>query len=108
MAVESISDPSQPAGPDGGKQAGQQNTGQQYTGGQQPARELWRDAKDGARSMLDEQKRTAASGIGDLAEAIRTSAKDLGGNQATVARIAQSAADGLEQISGALRGRDLD
>ena len=96
-------DPVQPAGPAGGTQAGQQQTGQQQ------ARELWQDAKDGARSMLDEQKHSAASGIGDLAAAIRTSAKDLGSrNQATVARIAQSAADSLEQISGALQRRDLD
>jgi len=96
MAVENFSDPSQAADP--GQQAAQQ-----------PARELWQDAKEGARSMLDEQKHSAASGIDDLAAALRTSAKDLGGrNQATVARIAQSAADSLQQISGALQRRDLD
>jgi hypothetical protein len=101
--MASFSDPAQPAGSDGGKQAGQQHTEQQQ------ARELWQDAKDGARSMLDEQKHSAASGIHDLAAALRTSAKDLGGrNQATVARMAQSAAESLEQISGALQRRDLD
>ena len=96
MAVENFSDPSQAADP-----------GQPPA--QQPARELWQDAKDGARSMLDEQKQSAASGIDDLAAALRTSARDLGGrNQATVGRIAQSAAASLEQISGALQRRDLD
>lgn len=96
MAAESFSDPSHAADP--AKQAGGQ-----------PARELWQDAKDGARSMLDEQKQSAASGIDDLAAALRTSARDLGGrNQATVGRIAQSAAASLEQISGALQRRDLD
>ena len=96
MAVENFSDPSQAA--DSGQPAAQQ-----------AARELWQDAKDGARSMLDEQKQSAASGIDDLAAALRTSARDLGGrNQATVGRIAQSAAASLEQISGALQHRDLD
>jgi hypothetical protein len=70
---------------------------------------LWRDAKEGARSMLDEQKRSAASGIGDLADALRTSARNLNRTeQATVARLAQSAADGLDHLSGALERRDLD
>ena len=96
MAVERFSDPSQAADP--GKQAAPE-----------PARELWQDAKDGARSMLDEQKHSAASGIDDIAAALRTSARDLSGrNQATVARIAQSAAASLEQVSGALQRRDLD
>jgi hypothetical protein len=59
--------------------------------------------------MLDEQKRSAASGIGDLASALRTSARNLNRTeQATVARLAQSAADGLDQLSGALERRDLD
>ena len=76
---------------------------------QQQARALWQDAKEGARSMLDEQKHTAASGIGDLAAALRTSAKDLGSrNQPTIARMAECAAEGLEQVSGAIQRRDLD
>jgi len=96
MAAESFSDPSQAA--DRGKQAAQE-----------PARQLWQDAKDGARSLLDEQKHSAASGIDDIAAALRTSARDLGGrNQATVARIAQGAATSLEQISSALQRSDLD
>lgn len=80
-----------------------------FDSAQQQTRALWQDAKDGARSMLDEQKRSATSGICDLADALRTSARHLSGKeQAAVARLAQSAADGLDQLSGALERRDLD
>jgi hypothetical protein len=72
-------------------------------------RALWQDAKEGARSMLDQHKHSAASGICDLADALRKSARNLSSNeQATVARFAQSAADGLDQLSGAIERRDLD
>jgi len=72
-------------------------------------RALWQDAKDGARSMLDEQKRTTASGICDIADALRSSARNLSGkDQTTVARLARGAADGLDQLSGAIERRDLD
>ena len=98
MAVENPSDRSQAA-----------NSANDRQQAQEQARALWQDAKEGARSMLDEQKHTAASGIGDLAAALRTSARDLGSrNQATVARMAECVADGLEQVSGALQRRDLD
>ena len=97
MAVDNPSDPSRTAEPAG------------LGPMQQQARALWQDAKDDARSMLDEQKDTATSGINDIAAALRTSAKDLGGrNQATVARMAECAAEGLEQVSSALQRRDLD
>ena len=80
-----------------------------FDSAQEQTQALWRDAKESARSMLDEQKRSAASGIGDLAEALRTSARNLSSTeQATVARLARSAADGLDQLSGALERRDLD
>ena len=76
---------------------------------QQQARALWQDAKDGARSILDEQKHTAASSINDVAATLRSSASDLGvRNQPMIARMAECAADGLEQVSGALQRRDLD
>lgn len=96
MAVENMSDPSATAGTE--KQPAQEQ-----------ARALWQDAKQGARSMLDEQKHTAASSIGDIAATLRSSASDLGvRNQPMIARMAQCAADGLEQVSGALQRRDLD
>lgn len=70
---------------------------------------LWRDAKDTARSKLGEHKQTAASGVKDLAAALRASAKELEGKQQrTVARFAHGAADSLQQVSGALEQRDLD
>ena len=97
MAVENIPDPSQAA----------ESTERQPA--QEQARALWQDAKQGARSMLDEQKHTAASSIGDIAATLRSSASDLGGrNQPMIARMAECAADGLEQVSGALQRRDLD
>lgn len=76
---------------------------------QQQAQALWQGAKDSARSMLDAQKRSAVGGIGDVADALRNSARELGDkNQATVARLARTAADGLDQVCGALERRDLD
>ena len=97
MAVENIPDPSRAA-----ESAESKPT-------QEQARALWQDAKQGARSMLDEQKHTAASSIGDIAATLRSSASDLGGrNQPMIARMAECAADGLEQVSGALQRRDLD
>lgn len=73
------------------------------------ARALWEGAKDSARSGLGQYKETTAKGIGDLATALRTSAGELESReQPTVARFARSAADGLQQLSGALERRDLD
>lgn len=70
---------------------------------------LWQDAKETARSKLGEHKQTAASGIKDLAAALRASAKELESKeQSTVARFANGAADSLQQFSGALEKRDLD
>jgi len=46
-----------------------------FDSAQEQTRALWQDAKDSARSMLDEQKHTAASGICDVADALRTSAR---------------------------------
>lgn len=73
------------------------------------ARAIWQDAKDTARSGLGQYKQTTAKGMCDLAAALRTSAQDLESKeQPTVARLARSAADGLQQLSGALERRDLD
>jgi len=73
------------------------------------AQALWRDAKETARSGLGQYKQNTAKGMCDLADALRTSASDLESkDQPTVARFARSAADGLQQLSGALERRDLD
>lgn len=79
----------------------------QFAGEQ--ARAIWQNAKETARSGLGEYKHATAKGIGDLATALRSSARELeSSEQATVARFARSAADGLQQLSGALERRDLD
>jgi len=73
------------------------------------ARALWQGAKESARSGIGQYKQTTAKGMCDLADALRTSARDLESKeQPTVARLAQTAADGLQQLSGALERRDLD
>ena len=70
---------------------------------------LLQDAKDTARAKLGEHKHTAASGIGEVAAVLRTSAQELEGrDQPTVARLARGAADGLQQFSANLEGRDLE
>lgn len=91
------------------------STGSERAGGAarqsatEQARAIWQDAKETARSGLGEYKHTTAKGIGDLATALRSSARELeSSEQATVARFARSAADGLQQLSGALDRRDLD
>src|SRR5262245_32194769 len=71
------------------------------------ARAVWSDAKDTARSHLNEKQQEAARGIGDFASALRQAADQVdGGRQATVGRLAQSTADGLERISEHLRNKD--
>jgi len=73
------------------------------------ARAIWQDAKDSARSGLGQYKETTTKGMCDLADALRTSAQDLEAKQqSTVARFARGAADGLQQLSGAIERRDLD
>jgi hypothetical protein len=70
---------------------------------------LWNDAKETARSKFSEQQQAAAGSLGDFAGALRKSAEQLqGGEHQSAARFAQTAANGLEQLSGALRNRDLD
>jgi hypothetical protein len=70
---------------------------------------VWNDTKETARSIIGEQKHAAASGIGDFASALRRAAREMDGSgQSTVCRLANSAADGLEQVSGTLRDRDVN
>jgi hypothetical protein len=71
---------------------------------------LWNDAKETARSKLSEQQKAAAGSLGDFAGALRKSAEQMqqGGQHASAARFAQTAASSLEQLSGALKNRDLE
>ena len=63
---------------------------------------------DNARSMLEEQQRNAASGLGDFAGALRRAARESGGNASPASRIAEGAADRLQRVSDSLRNKDLD
>lgn len=76
---------------------------------QNQARNIANDAKETARSMLGEQQKAAASGVGDLAGALRKAAREMGdgGERAPMSRLVESAADGLEQLSESLRNKDL-
>jgi hypothetical protein len=73
------------------------------------ADEMLKDAKEAARSTVAEQQHAAASGLGDLAEVLRNAARQLEGDKrASVGRLAESAADGLERVSATLRTKDLN
>ena len=63
---------------------------------------------DNARSMIEDQQRNAASGLGDFAGALRRAAREAGGNGSPASRIAEGAADRLQRVSDSLRNKDLD
>ena len=70
---------------------------------------VWNDTKQKARSILGGQQQAAAGGLGDFAGVLRKAAREMdGGRQSSVSRLAESAADGLEQFSGTLRNKDLN
>jgi hypothetical protein len=68
---------------------------------------IWDDAKDTARSKLNQQMDAAAAGLGDVAEALRDASRRRAGDDDTFARVVGSAADGLERFSGTLRSKDV-
>lgn len=67
------------------------------------------DAKDAARSKLNEQKDVAARGLDGVAEALRETAsrKNADGSPDAISEITGSAADGLERLSNTLRSKDI-
>jgi hypothetical protein len=68
-----------------------------------------RGAKDTAEAKLNEQKDSAASDLGNFAQALRRAAGETGAErQPGVGRVAQLAADSLERLSGTLRNKDLN
>jgi hypothetical protein len=74
----------------------------------EPLQNQARAAQEGAKQMLGEQQSTLANGLGDLAQALRKAAREMGdGKQAQISRFAQTAADGLERVSGSLRSKDM-
>lgn len=73
---------------------------------------VWNETKDAASAMLGEQQKSAASGVGELASALRKVARDMpggdGGARPQMSKLIESAADGLERFSGSLKNRDLN
>lgn len=73
------------------------------------ARASWNETREGMRSAVQEQQRSAAEGVDEVADALRGAARQLDDRQQTAsARMIDSAADGLQRLSGTLRGKDLD
>jgi hypothetical protein len=70
---------------------------------------LWDDAREAARSRLNEQKDSAASGLDEVAGALRDAAKRQSGDGAgqPLAQLTSSAAEGLEHLSHTLRNKDI-
>lgn len=66
-------------------------------------------AKERARAAAGEQKNSAAERVSGFAEALRHASSDLDHQgQSLVSGFVRQAADGLEDVSGAMRRNDLD
>jgi hypothetical protein len=70
---------------------------------------MWDDARETARSKLNEQKDMAAGGLGEVASALREAAQRQrhDGAGESMAQLTSSAADGLEHLSHTLRSKDV-
>ena len=70
---------------------------------------IWDDARETARSKLNEQKDVAAGGLGEVAGALREAAQRQrnDGSGQSMAQLTSSAADGLEHLSHTLRSKDV-
>jgi hypothetical protein len=72
------------------------------------AGELWREAKETARSAADSRQHVAAQDLGDFAGALRQAARSAKGDGTTVSRVADNLAGGLERLSSRLQSRDFN
>ncbi len=68
---------------------------------------LWDDAKQSAHDGLNARKDSAAQGIGHVADALRDAAHRSAQDGDGFARFTESAADGLDRLSGSLRNKDV-
>ena len=70
---------------------------------------IWNDARETARSKLNEQKDMAAGGLGEVAGALRAAAQRQRNDGAgdSMAQLTSSAADGLDHLSRTLRSKDV-
>jgi hypothetical protein len=73
------------------------------------AQAAWDDVRGKAREQAHEGKRSAARGLGDLADALHDAAGRLEDEEhPQIARFAHTAAGSLERVADTLHGRDLD
>jgi hypothetical protein len=74
------------------------------------ARAVWHDVKDMAQSAASSRQRAAARGLGDFATALRRAAQDTdtANEGATLTRVADGVAGGLERLSSRLQDRNLN
>jgi hypothetical protein len=73
------------------------------------ARDAVDNAREKAREVAGEQKNVAAERLTGFADALRTASSDLDEQGQTVASaIVRQAADGLENVSGAMRSSNVD
>lgn len=78
------------------------NTAREHAGA------VWADAKSAARAQLNEQKDAAADGLGSVAGVLRDAAQKTDGEHRNpLSGLTNSAADGLERLSGTLRSKDI-
>ena len=83
--------------------AGMASTARNYAG------DVASRAKDKGRTMFEQQKESALGQVGNVAQAIRSTASNLQGEgQDQTARYVQMIADQLESVGGRLRDKDLD
>jgi hypothetical protein len=75
--------------------------------GRAQAEAIWKDARASVRSTLSEKQHSTAAELADFAQALRGAARNVD-QPGPVVQAAQRAADGLEQLSGKLRSKDLD
>lgn len=73
------------------------------------ADDMLKDVKEAARTKLSEEKDGAASGLDDVASALRDVAEqpDKSTSNEMLATLAGSAADGLEKLSSGIRNKDV-
>jgi len=74
------------------------------------ARAVWHDVKDMAQSAASSRQRAAARDLGDFADALRRAAHetDNANEGATLTRVADGVAGGLERLSSRLQDRNLN
>lgn len=73
------------------------------------ASRLKEEARHRTKSLISDQKHTAAEQVGSVAGALRQTAQQLNAQgQASMARYVDWAAEGLDDLSGTLRDKDVD